>query len=742
MSKNTVTPRYVLVAVASLCALLAGAAPSAALAGTSGSALPDGRVVELVSTSGNVGEPYFPASPLENVTTGVEDSEHPFQAAENGEAVTYVGEPAATGGTGETGPAEGNQWLATRTPGGWKTGVITPESPEGVEYTAYQAFSADLSADVFIGPRRPLAPEVPAGCRSLYARAAASGEYRALFTSNATPEVGGFGQLCGRPLFAGASEDESQVIFQSEAALTEGANKATEVPPGRQAHSEGGAQNGEPCTFGCSLYDSVAGHPRLVSIVGGKPVSNANFGGYPGERGYTDFSNAISTDGSRIFWTDTQPGLNFEHVYVLEDGASTVQVSGAGPAEYWTATPDGHYAFYTEAGELWRFDTHTNEGKQLTTGGEVQGVIGTNRTGADGAYLYFVAGNGELDSKGVKGVNTQPNLYLRHEGVTGESVTTFIATLLPEDNELATSSGGGRPGGDWKAALGDRTAEVTPDGRHLVFQSVRSLAGYNNVSPSGNAVVEVFHYSADDAQLACASCDPTGAPPVLAHEQTGMSRATRLPVSSESNTYMRRWISVDGNRVFFDSEQPLVPGDLNGVQDVYEWEREGTGTCAAQTPSRLDHGCVSLLSGANGGFSFLVDADATGDNVFLEHVGPLGQARAAVGRNELYDVRVNGGFSQSSLACSGTGCQGVPPAPPLFATPASVTFAGVGNFPTPAPPSQSPKSLTRAQKLAKALRACRAKPKRERAACERLARRRYGARGKSKAKRSRTKGGK
>ena len=34
----------------------------------------------------------------------------------------------------------------------------------------------------------------------------------------------------------------------------------------------------------------------------------------------------------------------------------------------------------------------------------------------------------------------------------------------------------------------------------------------------------------------------------------------------------------------------------------------------------------------------------------------------------------------AALACTGTGCQGVPPAPPIFATPSSVTFNGVGNF--------------------------------------------------------------
>jgi hypothetical protein len=93
----------------------------------------------------------------------------------------------------------------------------------------------------------------------------------------------------------------------------------------------------------------------------------------------------------------------------------------------------------------------------------------------------------------------------------------------------------------------------------------------------------------------------------------------------------------------------------------------------------------------------------------------------------LYDVRVNGGFPQQSLACTGTGCQGVPPAPPAFATPSSATFSGTGNF-APHPPTKS-KSETRAQKLAKALKKCHSlHNRRKRARCQRLAHARYGVR--------------
>jgi hypothetical protein len=32
------------------------------------------------------------------------------------------------------------------------------------------------------------------------------------------------------------------------------------------------------------------------------------------------------------------------------------------------------------------------------------------------------------------------------------------------------------------------------------------------------------------------------------------------------------WMSGDGEYVFFDTDDALVPQDTNGTQDVYEWE--------------------------------------------------------------------------------------------------------------------------------------------------------------------------
>jgi hypothetical protein len=107
---------------------------------------------------------------------------------------------------------------------------------------------------------------------------------------------------------------------------------------------------------------------------------------------------------------------------------------------------------------------------------------------------------------------------------------------------------------------------------------------------------------------------------------------------------------------------------------------------------------------------------------------------------DLYDAQVDGVTPTSPPACTGTGCQGVPAAPPTFATPPSVTFRGVGNLLPLGPiaesakPKSTAKSLTRAQKLSKALKTCKKKNnKRKRMTCETRVRKKYGRVFKAKA---------
>jgi len=697
-----------------------------ATAGTAGAALPDGRTYELVSTTAApYGEPYVPIYPggvFINSPVSI------YQAALGGDALAYAGGGAETGGTGllATG-APGNEWLATRGQDGWKTTVLTPApyaQQSGVK-PLFQGFSQDLYSGIVDSGALPPSAGVPGGCaEQLYRRDNTTGTYTTL-----VPHPQATSQ-CGRPLFAGAAEGAEGLIFQSEAALAPGALEATEFPEGHSSHSVGEFVVNNPCEFGCNLYLLEHGSLQLVNVLtgAGATVPNATFGGYAGQDP-PDFSNAISRDGSHIFWTDTQAGPDMGHVYVRENGTVTVQVSGNDPAQYWTASPDGRYALYTEGGALWSFDT-TTETRQLLAGeglhGEaaaVEGVIGMNSVGADASYVYFVASNVLAVNKNSHhdvAALGEPNLYLRHEGTI-----RFIATLAGEDNGLHDYHGTLNASfGDWRADVGARTTGVTPDGSHLAFESGRSLTGYDNHDLStARKITEAYVYDATSGGLSCASCDPVGIAPSI-EEENGLST---LPVSAPDFTSMRRWLSANGRRLFFDTPQQLVMQDRNGPHwDVYEWESAGEGSCAAPDASTVTDGCTYLLSGGEGeSDSVLADADVEGNNVFFLHRGSLGGAQISNERDELYDARVGGGFTEASTGCADGGCSQAPAAPAGYSIPATVSASGSGNLPAAAPvPVKQSRAAPSA--LKRALAHCKKeRPASRRKRCETKARLRY-----------------
>ena len=170
-------------------------------------------------------------------------------------------------------------------------------------------------------------------------------------------------------------------------------------------------------------------------------------------------------------------------------------------------------------------------------------------------------------------------------------------------------------------------------------------------------------------------------------------------------------ISENGAMVFFTAGGP----DAN----VYEW----------------NEGSLSLISTGNSPLrSELIGVSAGGSDVFFTTFAPLIPENAG-GFNEIYDARVGGGFSVSSapVPCGSLeACRGTPATSVSAVGAASATFSGAGNLApvvSPAGPvvKPKPKSLTRAQKLSKALKACHAEKNRHsRVSCKARARRQYG----------------
>jgi hypothetical protein len=614
--------------------------------------LPDGRGYELVTPAENEGaEPYSP------VGAGIEGESaistgRPMVAAADGDAVAYAGSPTS-GGNGSEGEGLGNELLARRDASGqWTQENI---QPTGYNSPNYWAFSAQLDAGILMS-REAIAPGGTAGYPDLYVRDNDDGSYQPLSTvtpPNRPAERFGAAALNGEVTessigerYAGASADYTHQLLEANDVLASGA-----VDPGV------GTNN---------LYESFDRQLRTVNILpDGSPAPNASFGGptganFNGFETQSAFSHVISADGSRIFWTDMSSGS----LYVREDGVRTSLIAES--ATYLTASSDGSKVLYTKAGDLYEDDLQAEVTRDLAPGGEVLGLMGA---GENLEYVYFVA-KAALAAGASAG---QSNMYVLHEGQT-----VFVATLGSEGEENAPYLG---PHGTipWDVDLGYRTAEVTPSGRDITFMSVKSLTGYDNVSIIRNETVvdpEVYVFDVDSGQISCASCDPTGEPP-----SGGFGI---LPVSRHS-TYQLHLLSDDGDRVFFESAQPLLPQAQNSKLNVYEWERDGSGSCTET------NGCIYLLSsGASSTPSYLIDASASGNDVFLMTRSQLVPADKNE-YNDIYDAHVGAVEAASPTQCTGTGCQGVAATPPVFATPASVTFDGVGNVAPPPTPVSKPK---------------------------------------------------
>jgi hypothetical protein len=626
--------------------------------------LPDGRVYELVSPPFKNGGEVFPADPRgsSEAMPGAQDTGMPMQSAPDGNAVVYEGDPFYA----KSGAPSENEYLARRTAGGWETRDLSPAFRERdvAGRQGFKSFSGDLSSSVLLATLQQFSPEAPVGYKDLYVQDSAAPEGLRPLVAFEPPNqpAGSFA-----PVFAGASSDLSHVIFSANDALT----PASGVAPA--AEYDGGAGN---------LYEWVGGALRLVNVLPGNTET------LPGAAFGPEFGHPISADGSRVFWSAGG------HVYVREDGATTVEVPDPAAGGILDASVDGSRVLL---GDAMLYDLGTGTLSDLTGGqGGFLGLLGASE---DLSSVYFrdsaVLSGEERNSEGQKANAGDSNLYLWRDGAV-----RFLADP------------GGAPG----------TSEVTSDGRYLAFVSTASLTGYDN-----NNATEVYQYDANSERLVCASCNPTGERPL------GASKLSVIYPGFASLPQPLN-LSSDG-RVFFDSEDVLSPQDTNGrVDDVYEYEPGGVGSCAGPA------GCIFLISSGSGtADSNFVAASPSGSDVFFTTRSQL------VGEDQddlmdLYDARVGGGFppGPSSPPCSSEACRSSLPGPSVFAPLATLSLTGSGNLQAPPSPRVvKPRSLTRAQKLARALKACaKQRPKRKRSVCEAHARRQYGTKTKARAGRA------
>jgi hypothetical protein len=342
--------------------------------------------------------------------------------------------------------------------------------------------------------------------------------------------------------------------------------------------------------------------------------------------------------------------------------------------------------YYTNPGNLYMRDLNTEETSTIVSTGDASIV----NVSEDGSHVYFVS-KSLIDGEGEAG---EPNL-----GVwTKAGGARFIATVAEAD---VTSGGYNQTASinTWALAISSREPNYdkgramshtrsTPDGTVFAFESTAQLTGFDNIEASaadcgtadseshpipGQPCDEVYRYDAESEELTCVSCGPGNGPATgNARLQTSNSFGIGTGVGEVEPATLNSPVEVltnDGNTLFFESTEGLVPQDGNETKDVYRWKK-GEG--------------VALIStGQGSGESALYGVTPNGSDVIFgtrEKLLPQDENGSTV---RLYDARVDGGFPPPEETvtepCSGDACQGAASAGPEAPNVASSSLSGQGN---------------------------------------------------------------
>jgi hypothetical protein len=419
-----------------------------------------------------------------------------------------------------------------------------------------------------------------------------------------------------------------------------------------------------PPTGTGAVYDREAdGETHVVSLLPGN---------VPQKAGQEAYYRGTSKDGSATAF-EVEGTL-----YVRLDNHETKAVIPGSPI-FAGVSDNGGYVFYVipsgsgEAGVIHRFDTATGGDAVVNPGDE--GLI-VNISG-DGSHVYFVS---ETQLDGGKGTPGQPNLYVWSGGSP-----QYVATVLPSDLVQTSDAGNSLPAlANWTGwvtnrpkDLGDQgpgadSSRTTPDGTVLIFESRAQLTTYDNKEHT-----EIYRFEEGDTSPECLSCN-------LGKEAQGDAQLQNLRITRNPNILHN--VSDDGSRVFFETDEALVGRDVDGVNDIYEWQEEAAGGGKLSLISSGES--VAYLPPPNSNYegrptpNVLFSITPDGADVLFISEDALVPGAPQGGASAVYDARVGGGFPApvEPAACLEEGCK---PATgnltlPHFALP-SESLSGSGN---------------------------------------------------------------
>ncbi len=421
--------------------------------------------------------------------------------------------------------------------------------------------------------------------------------------------------------------------------------------PGQQAKQlePDAAPTGTP-----AIYDRspLGGPTHVISLLPGDVPLTATEGA---------FFQGASRSGNVVAFI-VQGGA----LYVRMNDSSTVLVPtvGGGTQTFAGLSSDGHHLFFVEGGDVFSFDTGAQTTRRVTDIGNAE----LASVSSDGSHAYFVS-KSQINAEGTPG---EPNLYVWD---AGSDSTAFIATVSAADlgstqrprlNNWTTRVVNNAEGNPNANGPGYSSARSTPDGAVLAFESAAKLTSYENAGKK-----EIYRYGASDHSLICVSCNPSGATavsPARFQIGEGSVMSSQLVVNN---------LSEDGEEVFFETKEALLPRDVDKNNDIYEWHG-GPGPelsliSSGQTPLYPSGFGEPALSNVIGSIT------PSGSDVFFRTVDALTPTAGIGGANAFYDARVGGGFPPGSASpCQGEGCQSSSGTPAL-GQPSSASYSGPGN---------------------------------------------------------------
>jgi hypothetical protein len=521
--------------------------------------------------------------------------------------------------------------------------------------------------------------------------------------------------------FVDVSEDGSHVFFVSLSALTgseQNERGQSAIPPakgsGTLSHAKGqatlkAAAGGGKVTKGSTVVTNV------VTKEGAFEVGMEISGEVNGEGILKE--TTITAVGAETLTLSKPAALTRTSKLKAGSKVATGVTTSEGPFQVGMEITKGSFpegttitAVGAETLTLSRGATGSGVGAELEAGSKVISGLSTSEgqflagmlisgTGIPAGTTIESVGAGTLKlSKPVttSGVQTltggAPNLYVWSQS---DESTKFIATVDAEDVTLVTHNQTANLA-SWVRAIGARLsdsfgratdhARSTPDGSVFAFESTAPVTGFDNteadpadcgesdrekVPIAGQPCDEVYRYETATGELTCVSCGAGGGP------ATGNARLQSVQATLGTVTPLLSYnpvesLTEDGNTLFFESTESLLPRDVNGTKDVYEWKK-GKG--------------LSLIStGQSSGESALWAVTPSGsDAVFAtrETLLPQDENGSSI---RVYDARENGGFpppeSTVTEPCSGDACQGTPSAaPPAPETASGSLQAEGGNVP-------------------------------------------------------------